>query len=166
MSKNVRWVSLALLPILPLDLISHLERHSLQALRCLKSIRIWSFSGPSGPTEIFRISPYSVRMPEKFDQKNSKYRHFSRNDRFLFCHLKENKFKHNFQDSVSSSFWNWRKFWTFLTKKTPSTLFLIPSILFFECHFFYMSFDTNEDCLIFSVVFEILICKHIFKFPV
>ena len=74
------------------------------------------FSGPSGPTEIFRISPYSVRMPEKFDQKNSKYRHFSRNDRFLFCHLKENKFKHNFQDSVSSSFWNWRKFWTFLTK--------------------------------------------------
>ena len=29
-------------------------------------------------SEIFRISPYSARMREKKDQKNSKYGHFSR----------------------------------------------------------------------------------------
>ena len=36
-------------------------------LHCLKSVRIRSFSGP-----------YSVRMRENADQKNSKYGHFSR----------------------------------------------------------------------------------------
>ena len=37
----------------------------------VKSICIWSFSGP------YRISPYSVRMRENTDQKNSEYGHFS-----------------------------------------------------------------------------------------
>ena len=37
---------------------------------CVKSVGIRSFSGP-----------YSVRMREKTDKKNSKYGHFSRSDR-------------------------------------------------------------------------------------
>ena len=37
---------------------------------CVKSVRIRSFSGP-----------YSIRMREKTDKKNSKYGHFSRSDR-------------------------------------------------------------------------------------
>ena len=40
-----------------------------QTIRCLKSIRIRSYSGP-----------YSVRMGEKTDQNNSEYRNFSRSD--------------------------------------------------------------------------------------
>ena len=49
-------------------------------LHCVRSIRIWSFSGPYFPT--FRqnsISPYSVRMRENADQRNSEYEHFLRN---------------------------------------------------------------------------------------
>ena len=38
---------------------------------CVKSVRVWSFSIS------LRISPYSVRMRENTDQKNSKYWHFS-----------------------------------------------------------------------------------------
>ena len=36
--------------------------------------RIWTEYG-----EIQSISPYSARMPENTDQKNSEYEHFSRN---------------------------------------------------------------------------------------
>ena len=36
---------------------------------------IWTEYG-----EILRISPYSVRMRENTDQKNSEYGHFSRSD--------------------------------------------------------------------------------------
>ena len=48
-------------------------------LHCVKSVCIWSFSGPYFPT--FRqnsISPYSVRMRENADQKNSEYEHLLR----------------------------------------------------------------------------------------
>ena len=38
-------------------------------IHCVKSVRIRSFSGP-----------YSVRMREYTDQKNSEYEHFSRSD--------------------------------------------------------------------------------------
>ena len=55
--------------------------------RChfVKNDRIRSFSGPYFPAfglnteryrEKLRISPYSVRMRENTDQKNSKYGHF------------------------------------------------------------------------------------------
>ena len=40
---------------------------------CVKSTRFRSFSG--------RIFPFSIEMPEKMDQKNSEYVHFSRSDR-------------------------------------------------------------------------------------
>ena len=45
----------------------------------MKSVRIWSFSGP-----------YSVRMRENTDQKNSEYGHFSRRDHtYLAVNLSE-----------------------------------------------------------------------------
>ena len=53
---------------------------------CVKSVRIRSFSGPHFPAfglnkeEILRISPYSVRIRENTDQKNSEYGHFSRSE--------------------------------------------------------------------------------------
>ena len=40
-------------------------------LHCLKSVRIWDFSGP-----------YSVWIRENTDQKNSEYRHLSRSVTF------------------------------------------------------------------------------------
>ena len=49
----------------------------------VESVRIRSFCGPYYPTfalnaeRYSRISPYSVRMLENTDQKNSKYGHFS-----------------------------------------------------------------------------------------
>ena len=50
---------------------------------CVKSDRIWSFSGPyflafGLNTERYRVSLYSVRMRENTYQKNSEYGHFSR----------------------------------------------------------------------------------------
>ena len=38
-------------------------------IHCVKSVHIWSYSGP-----------YSVRMRENTDQDNSKYGHISRSD--------------------------------------------------------------------------------------
>ena len=51
----------------------------------MKSVRVRSFSGPYIPafglnTERY---PYSVRLREKKDQKNSEYGNFSRSDNFL-----------------------------------------------------------------------------------
>ena len=40
-----------------------------QVNHCVKSVRIWNFSGP-----------YSVRMWENTDQKNFEYGHFSRSE--------------------------------------------------------------------------------------
>ena len=48
---------------------------------CVKSVRVWSFSGPYFPhsdsirrdTPYLRTSPYSVWMKENTDQKNSEY---------------------------------------------------------------------------------------------
>ena len=42
---------------------------------CVKSVSIWSYSGPHFPT--FGL-PYSVRLRENADQNNSEYGHFSR----------------------------------------------------------------------------------------
>ena len=48
-------------------------------LQCMKSVRIWSFSGP-----------YPARMRENTDQKNSEYGHFSRRDHtYLAVNLSE-----------------------------------------------------------------------------
>ena len=58
----------------------------MKLIHCVKSFRIFSFSGPYFPRirierrEILRISPYSVRMREDTDQKDSEYGHFLRSD--------------------------------------------------------------------------------------
>ena len=54
-------------------------------LHFVKSVRILRFIGPYFPEygEIFRISPYSVRMRENADQENSEYEHFSRSAALL-----------------------------------------------------------------------------------
>ena len=46
----------------------------LRTFHCIKSVRIWSHSGPHFPA--FGFSPYSVQMQEKADQNNSEYEHF------------------------------------------------------------------------------------------
>ena len=53
------------------------------SIHCVKSVQLRSFSGPYFPvfglnTETSK-SPYSVRIQENTDQKNSVFRHFSRN---------------------------------------------------------------------------------------
>ena len=48
-------------------------------MHCVKSFRIWSFSGPEKYGKIRSISPYLVRMRENTDQKNFDYGHFSHN---------------------------------------------------------------------------------------
>ena len=54
--------------------------------QCVKSVRIWSYSGPHFPSfglnngEIRSISLYSVRMRGNADQDNSEYRHFLRSE--------------------------------------------------------------------------------------
>ena len=53
-------------------------RTSSQHQDCVKSVPIQSYSGPYFPALVLRISPYSVRMLENTDQKNSEYGHFSR----------------------------------------------------------------------------------------
>ena len=50
---------------------------------CIKSVRIWGYSGPHFPAfglnkERYRISPYSFQMWKNADQNNSEYGHFSR----------------------------------------------------------------------------------------
>ena len=56
------------------------------AYYCVKSVRIWSFSGPYFPA--FGLNQgeiHSVRMRENTEQKNSQYAHFSRSLRlYLF----------------------------------------------------------------------------------
>ena len=52
-------------------------------LHCVKSVLIWSFSGPYFTAfrlnmESCSVSPYSVRMRENTDQKNSEYGHYAR----------------------------------------------------------------------------------------
>ena len=52
-------------------------------LHCVKSVCIWSFSGPYFPTlglsqERYSISPYFFRTRENADHKDSKCGHFSR----------------------------------------------------------------------------------------
>ena len=49
-------------------------------IHCVKSVRIWSCSGPYFLAFGFRISPYSVRMRENKDQNNSENGHFLRSD--------------------------------------------------------------------------------------
>ena len=52
------------------DINTALEKH------CMKSVRIRNFSG----SFLLRISPYSVRIRENTNQKNSEYGHFSRSE--------------------------------------------------------------------------------------
>ena len=52
-------------------------------MHCVKSVGIWSYSGPHFPafglnTGIRSISPYSVRMQKNADRNNSEYGHFLR----------------------------------------------------------------------------------------
>ena len=54
-------------------------------LHCVKGVCIQSFSGPHFPAIGLNTgskSPYSVRMQENPDQKNSEYSHFSRSTFF------------------------------------------------------------------------------------
>ena len=51
-------------------------------INCVKSVRVWSFSGPQFPA-LGQNFPYSVRMQENTEQKNSGYGHFSRSDNCL-----------------------------------------------------------------------------------
>ena len=51
---------------------------SFEKLRKVTSVRIRSFSGPYFSAFGLNISPYSVRMRENTDQKNSEYRQLSR----------------------------------------------------------------------------------------
>ena len=53
--------------------------------QCIKSIRIWSYSGPYFPvfrlnTMRYEVSLYSVQMRENADQINSQYGHFLRSE--------------------------------------------------------------------------------------
>ena len=68
----------------------------------MKSVRIWSYSGPyfsafglnTQRHFVFRdtlISPYSVRMRENTDQNNSEYGHFSRSEFVSFGSLSVNQ---------------------------------------------------------------------------
>ena len=49
-------------------------------MRCVKGVRIRSFSGPYFPAFGLNISPYLFRMWGNMDQKNPKYGPFSRSD--------------------------------------------------------------------------------------
>ena len=60
-----------------------LQNRILVLENCVKSVCIRSFTGPYFPTlglntEKYGVPPYSVRIRENTDQKNSKYGHFSR----------------------------------------------------------------------------------------
>ena len=50
-----------------------------------QNVRIWSYSGYSEYGEIFRISPYSVRMRGNKDQNNSEHGHFLHSVRDKFA---------------------------------------------------------------------------------
>ena len=67
------------------------EWRFLQFSHCVKGVRIRSFSGPHFPAfglntnEILSLIPYSVRMRENTDLKNSRYGHFSCSLSDYFC---------------------------------------------------------------------------------
>ena len=48
---------------------------------CVKSARIWSYTGLYFPSFGLNISPYSVRMRGNTDQNNSEYGHFLRSEK-------------------------------------------------------------------------------------
>ena len=54
------------------------NRSNILPIHCVKSVRIWSYSGPYFTAFGLRISPYSIRMLENAEQNNSEYRHVSR----------------------------------------------------------------------------------------
>ena len=66
--------------------------HLVLTFHCVKSVRIWSYSGPYFPafgqnTERYGgISPYSVQIRENTDQ-NFEYGHFSRSVFFIDFYL-------------------------------------------------------------------------------
>ena len=65
-----------------MSIIVNLNQVNTGQKHCVKSVRIRSFSGPYFPRnrteyeEITSISPYSVRIRENTDQKNSEYGQF------------------------------------------------------------------------------------------
>ena len=59
---------------------------NLQDIRCVKSVLIWSYSGPHFPA--FGLN--TERYVGKYDQCNSKFRHFSRSDDDCRCLFKKN----------------------------------------------------------------------------
>ena len=71
-------------------------RTNVSLIHCVKSVHIRSFSGPYflafglNTESLHSKAPYSVRIQENTDQKNSEYRHFLHSDRF-------NSFMHNFE---------------------------------------------------------------------
>ena len=67
--------------ILPVSLI--LQTYFTSENYCVKSVPIQSEYG-----EICSISPYSFRMRENTDQKNSEYGHFSRSEYLSYCAIK------------------------------------------------------------------------------
>ena len=70
---------------------------------CVKSVRIWSYSGlyfPAfGLNTVVRISPYSVQMRENTDQNNSEYGHFLRSE-YKSCSLCTKILSHSDQKSL------------------------------------------------------------------
>ena len=75
-----------------------------ESSHCMKSVQIRSFFWSAFSRirteygEILRISPYSARMRENTDQKNSVFGHFSRNGKLhhLRSELNTRYFFHNF----------------------------------------------------------------------
>ena len=53
----------------------------MEHVHCVKSVRIWSYSGPYFNEFGLSISPYSVRMRENTDQNNSEYGYYLHSDR-------------------------------------------------------------------------------------
>ena len=60
----------------------YIQNHTLRE-KCPYSEFSWSVFSRIGAEyrKILRISPYSVQMQGNMDQKNSRYRHFSRSDK-------------------------------------------------------------------------------------
>ena len=52
-------------------------------MHCMKVFHIGGFSGPYFLAFRLSISPYSVRIRENMDQKNSEYGQFLRSDKWL-----------------------------------------------------------------------------------
>ena len=68
------------------DILSIAPNNTLRE-KCLYSELLWSVRSCiwTEYEEIFRISPYSVRMRENTDQNNSEYGHFLRSNNFMQC---------------------------------------------------------------------------------